>query len=123
LSIRPIFAEAIFRGDKKFEYRRKLFRSITPQLVFVYASAPISQVIGYFEVAEVLTASPSRLWAKTKSGAGICKQHFFQYFRGCREGNAIRVQNAILFDEPVGLSEHFGVATAPQSFCYVRSPS
>jgi predicted transcriptional regulator len=122
LSIKPIFADAIFRGEKKFEYRRKLFRNFVPQTVFVYASAPISQVIGYFEIGEILTACPSRLWAKTKSGAGISKTHFFEYFRGCRQANAIRVRNAILFNEPLDLAERFGVTRAPQSFCYVTSP-
>ena len=61
LSIKPIFVEAIFSGRKISEYRRKLFKSRVPQRVFVYASAPISLVVGYFDVAEILSDTPTRL--------------------------------------------------------------
>src|SRR6185437_8128417 len=83
LSIKPNFADAIFAGRKTFEYRRILFRSAVPKRVFVYSSAPISRVVGQFEVAEILSDSPSRLWTRTKSGSGICRNYFFEYFAGC----------------------------------------
>jgi predicted transcriptional regulator len=119
LSIKPNFADAIFGGRKTFEYRRKLFRSSVPRRVFVYASAPISQVVGQFEIAEILSDSPSRLWARTKSGSGICRKYFFEYFSGCDQANAIRIERPIVYGHPIDLKTHFGLSRPPQSFCYV----
>jgi predicted transcriptional regulator len=121
LSIKPEFADAIFNGRKKFEYRRKLFKTFTPKRVFVYASAPISRVIGHFEIAEILTDSPSRLWAQTYADSGIDKDYFFKYFRGCKEANALQVADTTLYRKPLSLQKHFGFVRPPQSFCYVTA--
>ena len=49
LSIKPEFANKIFNGTKKFEFRRTLFKKKEVKKIVVYASAPISKVIGEFE--------------------------------------------------------------------------
>jgi predicted transcriptional regulator len=119
LSIKPTFAEAIFFGSKTYEYRRQLFERFVPERVFVYASAPISQVIGHFEIGEIVSDSPERLWQRTKSGSGIQRSFFFEYFKGCDQANAIRVKNALAYVKPLELKKYFGVARPPQSFCYI----
>lgn len=119
LSIKPNFADAIFGGRKTFEYRRKLFKSSIPTQIFVYASAPISQVVGQFDIAEILSDSPGRLWIRTKSGSGICRKYFFEYFVGCDRANAIKIERPVLYICPKDLELHFGISRPPQSFCYV----
>lgn len=122
LSIKPDFAEAIFRGEKKFEFRRKVFRTKMPTKIFVYASAPISKIIGHFEIAAIISKQPSNLWRDTKHAAGIERSYFFQYFNGCREAHALKVRKPVRYAKPLNLSDAFGLGRPPQSFCYVDPP-
>ncbi len=41
LSIRPQYADAIFRGEKRFEFRRAMFRKEV-DVVVVYTTSPVS---------------------------------------------------------------------------------
>ena len=54
LSIKPQFAEKIFEGSKKFEFRRSIFKNPNVKIIIVYGSAPISKIIGEFEIEEIL---------------------------------------------------------------------
>ena len=52
LSIKPEFAFKIFDGTKKFEFRKSIFKNVNIKSVILYASSPIQQVIGEFEIDE-----------------------------------------------------------------------
>lgn len=119
LSIKPEFAYAIFSGRKKFEFRKIIFSDSSVRKIYVYASAPISKVIGVFEVEEIIECSPRELWRKTRHGAGITKEYFDQYFAGRDKGFALKVKNAEIFEEHVELEVMFGFTHPPQSFRYV----
>lgn len=119
LSIKPRFAEKIFDGSKRFEFRRKLFRCTDVTHVVVYASSPTQKVIGEFEVAEIISLSPKSLWQRTRNYAGISKQLFDDYFRGRKIGHAIKIKKARRYIEPIELSKAFDVARPPQSFAYI----
>ena len=45
LSIKPEFAEAIFNGEKKFEYRKVIFKEKV-KYIQVYVTKPIGKIIG-----------------------------------------------------------------------------
>ncbi len=62
LSIRPVHAEKIFQGIKTVELRRVCPQLLPGARVFVYVSAPVSAVVGYFVVGEVIQKAPHRLW-------------------------------------------------------------
>ena len=119
LSIKPTFVEAIFRGEKQFEFRRKLFKTQTPTTIFVYASAPVSKIVGHFEVGDIISNQPSKVWRDTKHAAGIKRSYFFKYFSGCHEAHALKVQKPVRYRRPLSLSKTFGINRPPQSFCYV----
>jgi predicted transcriptional regulator len=119
LSIKPKFAEAIFAGTKKFEFRRAIFKNPQITHVLVYASSPVSKVLGEFEVDGVLNMTIKNLWDRTSSWAGIDQSYFKEYFRGKRSGYALKVKKPIKFSEPLSLQGHFGISHPPQSFCYV----
>src|SRR5689334_2187195 len=82
LSIRPRFAEQIFAGLKRYEFRRVVFRSTCVSKILVYASHPVRRVIGEFEVAGILALEARELWKKTGRHSGIQKQYFEDYFKG-----------------------------------------
>lgn len=118
LSIKPQFADLIFSGKKRYEFRRSIFRRHDVDRVIVYASSPISKVIGEFEIDEVITADLHSLWKKTKAYAGISREYFFNYFSDRNAGHAIRVKSYTIYDSPLCIENTFGIK-APQSFAYL----
>lgn len=121
LSIKPEFAEAIFKGEKRFEFRRTTFRNPNIDKVYVYATAPISRVIGFSLVRDILQMNPEDLWQSTREGAGLSREYFLRYFAGCSLGFALQVKEAERFDEPHELESLFGISHPPRSFRYVQA--
>lgn len=118
LSIKPEFANKIFSGKKKFEYRKAIFKRTDVNKVIVYASAPVSKVIGEFEIDHIISDEVSSLWNKTRNHSGISQDFFFEYFNGRQVGHAIRVKNYVRYSDPCCIEEKFGIRP-PQSFVYV----
>lgn len=119
LSIKPKFANAIFSGEKKYEFRKSVYKDKSIRIIYVYASAPISKVIGIIYVDEILEQQPDLLWEETCSSAGISEDYFYEYFANRKRAYALKVESAKLFDEPKLLKDMFGISHPPQSFCYV----
>jgi len=118
LSIKPEYVERIFSGQKKFEYRRAIFKDPNVTSVVVYASSPIKLVVGEFEVNDVLYHSTKRLWKTTRAFAGISEENFFRYFWGKKTGYAISIGKTRRYRSPLVLTQTFGI-TPPQSFAYL----
>lgn len=119
LSIKPEFAEKIFNGTKRVEFRRSIFRSNNISRVVVYASSPIQKIIGEFEIDEILSGSPEYLWCETSEYAGISKLYFDQYFENKDTGYAIRIKSVKKYIDPLCLKVDFNIAHPPQSFQYI----
>ncbi len=119
LSIKPRFANAIFSGEKRFEFRRTIFKDKNVRKAYVYASKPIGLVIGEFEIEEVITENPDSLWNITKNASGISKRYFDEYFEGKQTAYAIKVSAVQEYAKPVTLMELFNINRPPQSFMYV----
>jgi predicted transcriptional regulator len=120
LSIKPEFAELIFEGKKKFEFRRTIFKKDNVKTIVVYASSPIQKVIGEFEIEDILNEQLSYLWKKTKKHAGIQEEYFYQYFGDKSNGYAIKIKNAMRYKKPLSLKDNFNVFP-PQSFLYLNN--
>lgn len=119
LSIKPRFANAILEGTKTFELRRAVFRAPKVRKIVIYASSPVSRVIGEFIIDDILALEPKKLWAATAKGAGVDREFFDDYFRGCKIGFALKVHRPRRYANPLTLGEHFGLSRPPQSFCYL----
>lgn len=119
LSIKPEFANKIFDGDKKFEFRRSIFKNKKVSKVIVYASAPISKVIGEFEIGEILFKDLKSLWKETKNYSGITEDYFYDYFVGKENGFALEVKSFKRYEKDLCIKEAFG-KMPPQSFAYVE---
>jgi predicted transcriptional regulator len=80
LSIKPEFAEKIFAGLKKYEFRKSIFKNPSVKTIVVYASSPVKMVIGEFEVDYIITSEIPELWELTKAHAGISESFFLKKF-------------------------------------------
>ncbi len=114
LSIKPQFVQRIFSGFKRYEFRRAIFKQPVKKVV-IYASAPVSMVVGEFTIEEVLHEDLDTLWKFTQEQAGISEQIFLSYFADKETGYAIKIGSFQQYDKPLSLQENFGVAP-PQSF-------
>uniref|UniRef100_UPI003F5077C1 ASCH domain-containing protein n=1 Tax=Caballeronia sp. LjRoot34 TaxID=3342325 RepID=UPI003F5077C1 len=102
--MKPEYADRILSGEKKFEFRKSIFKNDLVKTVVIYATMPVGKVVGEFEIEEVLSERPSQLWEATKAYAGITKVFFEQYFHGRDTGYAIRVKTVKRYRRPLDLA-------------------
>lgn len=119
LSIKPEFAFKIFDGKKKFEFRKVIFKNPDIRTVVVYASSPVQQVIGEFEIDDILSSSPDEIWELTKKYSGISEMYFHEYFENRLVAHAIKIKNTKRYKRPMSLKEDFNVLP-PQSYLYLK---
>ena len=119
LSIKPIYAEKILNGEKTFELRKSIFKKNNIKKVIIYASSPISKVIGEFEIESILHDEINELWKKTRENNGVEKTFFNDYFENREKGYAIKIKNTKRYKVYYNIYEKYGVK-APQSFSYLE---
>lgn len=119
LSIRPEYVRRILNGKKTVEFRAGSFPQGI-QVVVVYCTAPVSSVVAYFQVGEVVTGSPEQLWRRYRHTAGICRDAFFTYFQGRPNGRALEITKVYEFPQQKELSDIGDGITPPQSFRYLE---
>lgn len=119
LSIKPEFANKIFEGTKKYEFRRAIFKNPDVKKVVVYSSSPVQKIIGEFEIDRIITHNLELLWSKTRKHSGISENYFFQYFGDKKLGFAIKIKNTKLYQKPKCIREDYNLFP-PQSFLYLK---
>ena len=118
LSIYPEFAEKIFNGSKTIELRRI---SLPDDLehVIVYSTSPVMKIVGYFDVAEIVRDTPSKIWKQYGSVAGIDKKRFFSYYESRESAVGIRIRSTHPLPDPKKLSFLSRDLKPPQSIQYL----
>ena len=119
LSIRPTFCQAIFNGSKVYEYRKRVFKHSDMDKVYIYASKPISKIVGYFTIKRIIDDTPSMVWNITHEQCGISKKQFFDYFKAHDVAHAIEIDEVVKLDTPINPKEAVKNFTAPQNYCYL----
>ncbi len=107
MSIRPKYAEAIFRGRKRYELRKLSGLPPIPEgsVIVVYSSGKVKKIIGEFRVGRVIIDVPERLWpVVSRPGLGI-GQDAYAYIRGSKRAMALEVRDPRLYPRPVSLEE------------------
>ena len=118
LSIKPEFVEKIFMGEKKFEYRKIIFKNKNINTIIIYATKPIGKIVGEMYIDEILEKEPDLLWEMTKEFSGIDERFYKSYFKGKEKAYAIPIKNYIKYDEPICPYSEYKNFTPPQSFMY-----
>lgn len=119
LSIKPDFVNEIIKGNKKYEYRKKIFRKDVNSIV-IYASKPVGKIVGEFTVGKILNDTPENLWLETSEYSGISQDFFYQYFRGRSEGYAIQIKEFHQYEVPIDPYNEFEKFIPPQSYKYIE---
>lgn len=120
LSVKPKYAEEIVAGRKKYEFRKAIFRREDVARVYVYSSSPVRKIVASFEIKQILSGSPCKIWALCGTQAGISKREFFNYFEDSDVAFAIKISNLRNFPKPINPYALFDGFRPPQSFYYLQ---
>ncbi len=120
LSIKPEYADKLFSGEKKYEYRKAIFREQV-ECIVVYSTMPEGKLIGELQIETILEDEPDVLWERTRDAAGITEDFFRQYFSGRSRGYAIKVAKANRYAAPIDPYQGTTPFTPPQSFRYMEA--
>ncbi|MGI1837311.1 ASCH domain-containing protein [Lactococcus garvieae] len=119
LSIKPEFIEKIASGEKQYEFRKVEFKQEINEIL-VYATAPISQVVGKIKPQEILVDTPENLWEIVEKYSGISKKFYDEYYENKHQAVAIKIKEYKSFKKYQRLSK-YNVKVAPQSFVYLNN--
>ena len=118
LSIKPKYVNEIVNGNKRYEFRKSVFRKrCNVGKVYIYASSPVKRIVSTFTIESIIEERPEELWRKCKEFSGISEVEFFDYFRDQDNGYATKIRALELFD-PVDPKDNIPDFFPPQSFCY-----
>lgn len=118
LSIKPQFVAQIQQGNKRFEYRRKIFKDTSVNTMLIYSSSPVCKVIGECRIARIHSGLVNEIWEQTAMYSGITADYYYQYFEGLDRAFAIELSDVIVYDTPKDLAD-YQISRAPQSFQYI----
>ena len=118
MSIKPEFVDRIFSGEKRYEFRKRGFGKPVESVV-VYSSSPERVVRGEFRISAIRHGTPKYIWRLCHRFAGIDRERFFEYFKGCDVAYAIEVGETLEFQIPKSLQADYA-CFPPQSYCYIE---
>ena len=122
LSIRPKYIEEIIKGNKRYEFRKSIFKKDVDK-VWIYATSPTKKIVGTFVIGEITKDTPDNLWNKFNGLSGLTEQEFFDYFSGINVGFAIELKYLKLFKVSIDPKVVFPDFIPPQSFYYFDDTS
>jgi predicted transcriptional regulator len=120
MSIHPQYANGILAGTKRVEFRKRPIADDVTHVI-VYATAPVSAVVGAFTVKAQHTQNPRTLWRHVRDVAGIAWADFIAYYADRTAGTGIAVGQVLQAPQPMCLRTQLGIDRPPQSFQYVSA--
>lgn len=120
IPIRPHFANAILKGEKRVEFRRRCF-SVAVREAVIYATSPVSMILGFFQVSDIAVGTPEELWLKYHYYGGIGRGEFNAYYEGASKAVALVLGAVTALNKPVPLTDLDPGFVPPQSCRYLSN--
>ena len=80
ISIYPEYADAIFRGEKTVELRRRIPGLRSGTKMWIYSTKPVGAILGFAIVADVSKGPPGLMWQIFGERAAVGREKFDNYF-------------------------------------------
>lgn len=119
LSIKPQFAEKIFSGEKRFEFRKAAFKDTSVTTVVLYVTRPVALIWGEFDLIGIESGSPDSVWDRTWRFAGISRDFYDAYYQGRSEAVALAIGDVRRFERDILPETIIPKFSPPQSYMYV----
>ena len=123
LSLKPDYADLVFKRLKEAELRRRITSCMENRDVFIYVTTPVRQLRGGFRVGQVWSGTPEEVWRQVSKLAGVHKRDFDAYYAGRTVAYALEITDVWEYKNPVSLNtlgNRFPDFVVPQSWRYVR---
>ena len=114
ISIKPQFVEKILSGEKKYEFRRRIFTKEVGK-IYIYQTLPDAGIVAYFTPGKIIKDTPQNLWDNFKDVSGTTEEYLLGYLHDKSEAYAIEITDLVIFDEPFIPD----AIKAPQSYKYI----
>lgn len=122
LAIKPKWAKLILAGEKTVEIRRRIWRGTEPVKLLLYASAPVSAVVGEVMVSLAIQVKAQPEYVdKFAPESRLSADEAKAYIKGANWVWAVHLENPVQYIRPRSL-EGYGITRPPQNFCYVPKP-
>ena len=120
LAVHPAPLEKIFSRMKSVEVRTKFSRKWESKRVSLYATQPVSALVGEARIGRVLTGSPDYLWELLGHKMGCTRMEYEAYTKGHETVFAITLEDVKQYSDSIPLaqlSHLLGIhLAAPQSY-------
>lgn len=123
LSLRPVYADLVFKGLKRAELRRRIATHMEGRDVFIYVSSPARCLRGGFTVEKVWSGPPEIIWNQVSGFAQVDRKTFDLYYAGCSVAFALGITSVWEYKTPsslVNLRKQFHEFVVPQSWRYLQ---
>lgn len=100
ISIKLEFVSKILSGEKKYEFKRRIFTKEVDK-IYIYPTMPNSGIVAYFNPEKIIKDTLENLWKNFKDVFGTTKDSLLTYFPNKDEAYAIEITNLHIFDNPI----------------------
>ncbi|MCV3743386.1 F0F1 ATP synthase subunit alpha [Ureaplasma sp. ES3154-GEN] len=119
VSVSPNEANALFNNNKQV-----LFFKVTPvqpvDRVVVYTTAPVQQVLGEFDLAEIKVLNPRTAWRKYGANSVFTSyKEFSEYFGSNTEAHVMLASAIYKYSKPKDLAS-YDIKKGPSGFTYLK---
>lgn len=119
LPIHPIYVNRIKHGMKRVEFRKRLWNERNEvKRVFIYETRPKSAIVGYFEIADIISGTPREVYEMAGMFTGIDYNDYVEYAGDSDVMKGIVIRYPVFFKRPVSIYE-LGLKHPPQSFYFI----
>lgn len=82
VSIKPQYAEKIFKGEKTIELRKSAPRQAgKDSYMLIYVTAPVKELWGVCKIENIIKENPKTLWDNFGKETGVSKKEFYDYYQ------------------------------------------
>ena len=115
LPVKPIYANKILNGKKKYEYRKTKPKKDINKII-IYSTSPIKKIIGEVQVIKIIELPKEELWNLTKNSSGINKKDYDKYFEKQEKAVAYELGKVTSYEKDLS---DIGICFTPQSYIYL----
>lgn len=115
ISLKPEYANAILQHKKIYEIRTRIPKLLEDDIIYMYVTAPISKVVGMFQVDCFIIGSPDWLYQMYHKKMCISPNDYASYVGEQKKIKLIKIKNVRKFAFPLELKEYH-IKRPPQWF-------
>ena len=102
MSIKTKYANQIFEGTKKYEYRRKTIgEKNLGKKIYIYSSEKEKAIVGYIVIGDIIEGTSNYVLEVTENSGN---KDIINYFKDCPKCYALKIIKAVKFENSISLS-------------------